>query len=68
LNSRRCDLLDHPRLITQLCALERRTGRGTGRDTIDHPPGGHDDIANAAAGVLRLASLSRSLRAWEGML
>ena len=26
-----------------------------GRDSIDHAPGGHDDIANAAAGALGLA-------------
>jgi hypothetical protein len=51
LNSRRVELLDHPRMIGQLCALERRTARG-GRDSIDHPPGLHDDLANVAAGVL----------------
>ena len=34
----------------QFLALERRTTRG-GRDSIDHPPGGHDDIANAVAGA-----------------
>jgi hypothetical protein len=51
LNSNRTELLDHPRLVAQLCALERRTARG-GRDSIDHPPGGHDDIANVVAGVL----------------
>jgi hypothetical protein len=51
LNSSRVELLDHPRLVVQLCALERRTARG-GRDSIDHPPGGHDDIANVVAGVL----------------
>ena len=28
----------------------RRTARG-GRDSIDHAPGGHDDLANAVAGV-----------------
>ncbi len=50
INSRRVDLLDDIKLINQLCALERRTARG-GRDSIDHPPGAHDDIANAAAGV-----------------
>jgi hypothetical protein len=54
LTSRRVSLLDHPRLSTQLCALERRTGR-SGRDTIDHPPGGHDDLANAVAGSVVLA-------------
>ena len=51
LNSRRLELLDLPLLAAQLAALERRTGRG-GRDSIDHPPGGHDDLINAAAGAL----------------
>ena len=37
INSRRVELLDHPRLIQQLTSLERRTARG-GRDSIDHPP------------------------------
>ena len=52
LNARRVELLDNQRLVSQLCSLERRTGRGTGRDVVDHPPGAHDDIANAAAGAL----------------
>jgi hypothetical protein len=51
INSGRIDLLDHPRLISQLVGLERRSSRGTGRDVIDHAPGGHDDIANAVAGI-----------------
>ena len=51
LNAGRCRLLDLPRLIAQLCGLERRTARG-GRDSIDHAPGAHDDIANVVAGVL----------------
>ncbi|MDB5593727.1 MAG: hypothetical protein JWM36_688 [Hyphomicrobiales bacterium] len=50
-NSGRVELLDSPRLMTQICSLERRTARG-GRDSIDHAPGGHDDLANAAAGSL----------------
>jgi hypothetical protein len=50
INSRRLDLLDHPRLLAQIASLERRTARG-GRDSIDHAPGGHDDLANAVAGV-----------------
>ena len=54
LNSGRVDLLDHPRLVAQLGSLERRTAR-SGRDSIDHGPGGHDDLANAAAGALGLA-------------
>jgi hypothetical protein len=53
INSQSVELLDHPKLIGQLCSLERRTARG-GRDSIDHPPSGHDDIVNAAAGVAHL--------------
>jgi hypothetical protein len=55
LNSRRTELLDHTRLVAQLCSLERRAARG-GRDSIDHGPGAHDDVANAAAGALVLAA------------
>jgi hypothetical protein len=55
LNSGRVELLDHPRLITQLCALERRTARG-GKDSIDHSPGAHDDVVNAAAGAIVMAA------------
>jgi hypothetical protein len=55
INSAKVELLDHPVLIAQLCNLERRTSRA-GRDSIDHPPRGRDDVANAVAGVLVLAS------------
>lgn len=48
-----CELLDHARLLKQLASLERRTARG-GKDSIDHPPRLHDDVANAAAGALVL--------------
>src|SRR5262245_35840739 len=51
INSGAVDLLDHDRLLMQLSSLERRTSRG-GRDSIDHAPGAHDDIANAVAGAL----------------
>jgi hypothetical protein len=50
-NGARAELLDHPKLISQLCALERRTAR-SGKDSIDHAPGAHDDVVNAAAGAL----------------
>lgn len=56
LNSRAVDLLDNDRLVRQLVSLERRTGRSTGRDIIDHPPGMHDDVANAVAGAVVLAA------------
>jgi hypothetical protein len=55
LNSGKCRLLDNSRLVLQLCSLERRTARG-GRDSIDHPPSGHDDLANAVCGSLCLAA------------
>jgi len=55
LHSGRCELLDHPRLHAQLLALERRVARG-GRDSIDHPPTGHDDVVNSAAGALVTAA------------
>jgi hypothetical protein len=51
LNAQRVRLLDLPRLTGQLVGLERRTARG-GRDSIDHAPGAHDDVANAVCGVL----------------
>ena len=51
LNSGQVELLDLPRLTKQLCDLERRTARG-GRDSIDHAPGAHDDVANAVAGAV----------------
>jgi hypothetical protein len=56
LNSRQCQLLDIKRLTSQLHGLERRTARG-GRDSIDHGPGQHDDVANAVAGSLVLLAL-----------
>jgi hypothetical protein len=56
LNSRQCQLLDDRRLLGQFNGLERRTARG-GRDSIDHGPGRHDDLANAVAGALCLASM-----------
>jgi hypothetical protein len=55
INSRKVDLLDNDRLINQLIGLERRTARG-GRDSIDHAPGAHDDVANAVAGVVAALS------------
>jgi hypothetical protein len=63
LNSGRLELLDHPRLISQLCALERRTARG-GRDSIDHPAGGHDDVTNAAAGVAVTLLVRPPITSW----
>lgn len=55
LMGKRVELLDHAKLQSQLIALERKTTRG-GRESIDHPSNGHDDVANAACGALTMAS------------
>ena len=55
-NSGRVRIPANRRLRTQLAALERRTSR-SGRDTVDHPPGSHDDAANCVAGALVLAAV-----------
>jgi hypothetical protein len=57
INSRTVALLDHPRMVTQFCGLERRVARG-GRDSIDHGSNGHDDVANAVTGAVILAAES----------
>jgi hypothetical protein len=59
LNAKTIRLLDHPRAINQICGLERRTARG-GRDSIDHAPNAHDDVANAVAGLAVALAASKS--------
>jgi hypothetical protein len=44
-------------LIRELRLLERRTHR-SGKDTVDHPRGGHDDFANAVCGELLLSHVA----------
>ena len=58
-NAGRVELLDVPRLAVQLVGLERRVARG-GKDSVDHAPGGHDDVANAVAGALGLVGAAPS--------
>jgi hypothetical protein len=58
LNSGAIELLDDRRLTAQLLGLERRTAWG-GRDSVDHRPGAHDDLINAAAGALVLVAATR---------
>lgn len=53
--SGRARLLDNKRLVGQFTSLERRTSP-IGKDRVDHGPGGHDDLCNAAAGALVQAS------------
>lgn len=44
------ELPDREDLVGQIASLERRTRSG-GRDSVDHPSGSHDDLANVVAGV-----------------
>ena len=55
LNGKSIILPDNSRLIAQLAGLERRVSRA-GKDSIDHPPGHHDDIANVVAGLTSIAA------------
>ena len=48
LNSKQIVLPRNDRLFSQIVSLERRTVRG-GHNSIDHPPGQHDDVANSVA-------------------
>jgi hypothetical protein len=57
-NGCRIELLDHPKSVNQLCALERKTAR-SGKDSIDHPPGQHDDAINAIAGAAVHAHMAK---------
>ena len=57
INSGKIELLDDRRLISQLVSLERRVAR-SGKDSVDHPRGGHDDVINAAALALVGAALT----------
>ncbi|MGQ0555962.1 MAG: hypothetical protein ACT4PN_08480, partial [Nitrospiraceae bacterium] len=58
------DLLDHQPLILELQQLERRTSR-SGRDSVDHPPQGRDDHANAACGVLAMLASRTNAAPWR---
>jgi hypothetical protein len=59
ITSAKVELLDNPHLLAQLLNLERRTSRG-GKDSIDHPTHGRDDLINAAAGALVGAGAPRN--------
>ena len=69
INSKGVSLLDNGRLISQLVGLERRVAR-SGKDSIDHAPGGHDDVVNCVAGLCAGAlneypGYDPTFRAWQ---
>lgn len=68
LNSGRCELLNHPRMLNQFLALQRRTGT-SGKDAIDHPrkKKAHDDLSNVTGGSL-LLTLEEPERRTDGQL
>jgi hypothetical protein len=53
-NAGRIDLLDNQRMLLQFTGLERRVAR-SGKDSVDHAPGSHDDLSNAVAGAAAMA-------------
>jgi len=64
LNGKRVELLDpttglaQDRALKQLVALERTTSR-QGKDSISHPRGAMDDLANVMSGALLLAGIRK---------
>jgi hypothetical protein len=67
INSGRIRLVDDNRMLHQLISLERRTFR-SGKDSIDHPQGGHDDLINAVAGAAFNAKASSSSARFQSEL
>jgi hypothetical protein len=61
-NQGRIELPPDRVLLSQLAQLERRTAR-SGKDSVDHPPAGHDDRANAVCGVAWLLDRADSASA-----
>lgn len=61
INTKRVEFQKDKSLIAELINLERRRGR-SGKDIVDQPPRGSDDLANSLAGVCHvLTSLEGSL-------
>lgn len=56
LKSAGCRLVESEKTRAQLLALRRKVAPGR-RESVDHPIGGNDDYAKAAAGVLVLNAL-----------
>jgi hypothetical protein len=66
LHSSVVELLDIPRLVSQICGLQRKTA-SAGKDRIDHMQGQHDDISNCVAGCLVMAALEPVGNRWGGI-
>jgi hypothetical protein len=62
--SGRARLPENHRAEHQLVSLERRTSK-SGRDSVNHPPGGADDLANSVCGALTLAATAAIPALWR---
>lgn len=62
-NMRECKLLDNKKMCNEFLDLERRQLRG-GMESVDHPPGSHDDVANSVAGAIGLLTSMQPLEIW----
>ena len=60
-NTARVRLLDNLKLVNQISSLQRHTG-SSGKQRVDHPKNGHDDLANAACGAIVLAAATDGVR------
>jgi len=60
INSKRVRLPLLVRLRQQFTGLERRTAR-SGKDSVDHHPGQHDDLSNSVAGACVVAASEAAL-------
>jgi hypothetical protein len=60
------ELPESDAMLRELRSLERRRGT-SGKDRVDHPPGGHDDLANALAGVAEMVLGRRRAATWDDL-
>jgi hypothetical protein len=60
------ELPESDAMLRELRSLERRRGT-SGKDRVDHPPGGHDDLANALAGVAEMVLGRRRTATWDDL-
>ena len=62
----RARLLDNERLVAQFAGLVRTTSP-SGRDKVDHGKTGMDDVCNAAAGAMILATSASKKISWSAV-
>jgi len=63
INTGKVVLLDNDKMIRQFASLIRRK-TSSGRETIDHPPKGQDDLANVVAGSVVESGTVTSVDLW----